>query len=112
VWSYMPVPRLCRWATASGLSPSLRYGDRTAETSWSARACQSAVAGQDLQFSHGWRWRRCLPTLHARYTEEIDSPDPERRRVWEFESPVVVFDDAVSGLDQQVRDKLNDLEQG
>lgn len=48
----------------------------------------------------------------AEYTEGVEPPEPEKRRVWSFESPFVVFDESVSGLDQQDRDNLNDLEQG
>lgn len=46
----------------------------------------------------------------AEFTEGVEPPEPERRRVWEFRSPFVVFDEMASGLGQQDRDKLNDLE--
>jgi hypothetical protein len=48
----------------------------------------------------------------ADYTEGVEPPEPGKRRVWDFKSPFVVFEDSLSGLDQQDRDNLNDLEQG
>ena len=48
----------------------------------------------------------------AEYTEGVEPQEPEKRRVWDFQSPFVVFDESVSGLDKQDRDNLNNLEQG
>lgn len=47
----------------------------------------------------------------AESTEGVEPPEPEKRRVWEFQSPFVVFGESAPGLDQQVRDKLNTLEE-
>ncbi|WP_020671991.1 hypothetical protein [Amycolatopsis nigrescens] len=48
----------------------------------------------------------------AEYTEGVEPPEPEKRRFWDFQSPLVVVDESVSGLDQRDRDSLNGLEQG
>lgn len=49
--------------------------------------------------------------LRDELADHTDRPEPAERRVWDFESPFVVLGESVSGLRQQDRDKLNDLEQ-
>ncbi|MGC7102759.1 hypothetical protein ACPZ19_49520 [Amycolatopsis lurida] len=44
----------------------------------------------------------------AEYTEGIEPPEPEKRRFWEFQSPLVVVDE--SGLDRRDRENLDNLE--
>ncbi|QUQ72522.1 hypothetical protein [Kutzneria sp. CA-103260] len=48
----------------------------------------------------------------AEYTEGVAPPELEKRRFWDFKSPFVDFGESTVGLDQEDRDRLNDLEQG
>jgi hypothetical protein len=48
----------------------------------------------------------------AEYTEGVEPPEPEQRRVWNFQSPFVVSADSVAGLGEEDRENLNNLEQG
>lgn len=48
----------------------------------------------------------------AEYSEGIEPPEEDRRRLWDFNSPMVVLTEAVSGLGEQSRVQLNDVELG
>ncbi|MFD9962730.1 hypothetical protein [Amycolatopsis sp. NPDC058986] len=55
---------------------------------------------------------RALRDELAEFTEAVEPPDPEKRRVWDFHSPFVALDVSVSELDKENRDNLNSLEEG
>ncbi|MFC0108124.1 hypothetical protein [Kibdelosporangium aridum] len=49
----------------------------------------------------------------AEYREGVESSPPEGPRIWDFGAPFVALDDeSLSGLGQEERDNLNDLERG
>jgi hypothetical protein len=59
-----------------------------------------------------WAEARALRDELAEFAEAVEPPDPEKRRVRGFHSPFVFLDASVSGLGQEDRDNLNDLEEG